>query len=1337
MDHLADDADDLMQIVALASGGGSPREGVDETAEIGDLVALGATAPSQRRYEQRSWEHAAHARAAKKQKATETQLAKASARVTELSAQSKINALLGGEPVSKIASSGDLEPDVLSLIAMRLAFGPTVRNNPGKAINQAQAARLVASCLESVQQDPLPKMLLSLTSPKVTGRARRLLVCCHQWDETTQRMQSARAQLLKGEQQHFAPVFRKVLVQQGRLVLESTSPQGVTEIVEQGFLVRSKVLHATSANDILAGLLPSLPFELDRAGSLDHLFQEVEAVVFCWCCDRASSNLCALEWLRREVSAHSPRVLFHAEPCALHGLHLAKSMSPTTSGVAAALSSFSRLLRFASIARDVRKIIIEVVGQNFVWAKEPPSPSQVSYLQRVVEAICGASAAGDNSEANAKSSQTTFRKRLAAFVACCDFSAQGKGCFYHHCEMVAEGHASGNSRDKGCCNNAADALEKTTACVLNFVLGRRWEVAALARWTHVSKLLSRALLLMGGVGLLPRILMALIAAGPSEEEIAARVEEDPTNRQARNQMKLRKVGQALVGKAFEVTVAFWATASLDKLHHAVAGGGQKERVTLQHLINPDVSLVGQCSDALVNLLSDYSQDSDGWSILCYMGVNMRSSEARETGRRVLLQGCAGLFQHFERRMAVPPYSLLRLTSDAVSDLEKARLARQFLAINPACLGSFAAGLRKLFPTERAMVNMAPRYLEAWSDGQDLSIHLSERAHASMRLDIASVGRGKSFTPSSNRVFCRAARAIHMSRGGADPLKTPIVPAALADAPGACGSRPAHGERGTANSHRGGAFIQLHNQKLHAYKQTVAPDRPISSDERKAVLDRARAEWGAVKTVPKLKADWETLKDHPDSRRADETALVKRDQREQPFRPFWGASTSHELVVCPSRVSAHRLVLAGSSGDSDGEDPRLIVPETLPDRCKGVHGSWTAFHGCAGGEKNVCRRHGCLSQQDQRQLDNLVRRLNGFVDQLGKSTVCATNTFLRFRCPRVAAVADLAEGAGERRDLVALLVVARYRPKAQIFCRCEVVGAPPESALPAEYPCRMKLCIGPSRMGGKWRSASLVTTDELCRELLTLGPTWDILPLCTSVDIDSHDLLTFIVHGDRGPFNMSREGRPKPTTSAGPFAWELALSLGDCPTVVGAADASMQVVADPESRESSDDEMEALGLLPPVFLEDVCGVADDESLLEDAECDADPESAGIEAQGGSDAPASSSGEGALDLRVAELVAGASIDEFGYVKPPPGSNVFSQWACVGRITRFEARGPLDKPNVACRCLVHKKCSVVRKAEKFSDADLLRWLLQAEVPRPDATPEEEASAARRHFVLATALL
>ena len=51
MDHLADDAGDLMQIVALASGGGSPREGVDETAEIGDLVALGATAPSQRRYE--------------------------------------------------------------------------------------------------------------------------------------------------------------------------------------------------------------------------------------------------------------------------------------------------------------------------------------------------------------------------------------------------------------------------------------------------------------------------------------------------------------------------------------------------------------------------------------------------------------------------------------------------------------------------------------------------------------------------------------------------------------------------------------------------------------------------------------------------------------------------------------------------------------------------------------------------------------------------------------------------------------------------------------------------------------------------------------------------------------------------------------------------------------------------------------------------------------------------------------------------------------------------------------------------------------------------------------
>ena len=460
MDHLADDADDLMQLVALASGDGSPREGVEEeTAEIRDLVALGAAGPSQHRYEQRSWEHAAHARAAKKQRATETQLAKASARVADLSAQAKINALLGGEPASKSASSGDLEPDVLSLVAMRLAFGPTVRNNPGKAINQAQAARLVASCLEMLQQDPLPK-LLSLESPKVTGQARRLLVCCHQWDETTQRMQSARKQLLKGERQHFAPVLRKVLVQQGRLVLECTSPQGVTAIVEQGFLVRSKVLHSTSANDILAGLLPSLPFELDRTGSLDHLLQEVEAVVVCWCCDRASSNLSALEWLRREVSAHSPRALFHAEPCALHGLHLAKSMSPTTSGVAAALSSFSRLLRFATIARDVRKIIIQVVRENFVWAKQPPSPSQVSFRERVVEAICGASAAGDNSEANTKSSQAVFRQRLEAFVACCDFSAQGKGCFYHHCEMVAEGHASSSSRDKPCCNNTADALEK-------------------------------------------------------------------------------------------------------------------------------------------------------------------------------------------------------------------------------------------------------------------------------------------------------------------------------------------------------------------------------------------------------------------------------------------------------------------------------------------------------------------------------------------------------------------------------------------------------------------------------------------------------------------------------------------------------------------------------------------------------------------------------------------------------------------------------------------------------------------------------------------------------------
>ena len=98
---------------------------------------------------------------------------------------------------------------------------------------------------------------------------------------------------------------------------------------------------------------------------------------------------------------------------------------------------------------------------------------------------------------------------------------------------------------------------------------------------------------------------------------------------------------------------------------------------------------------------------------------------------------------------------------------------------------------------------------------------------------------------------------------------------------------------------------------------------------------------------------------------------------------------------------------------------------------------------------------------------------------------------------------------------------RYSPKVQALARCAPTQHS-DAALYAELPpvpFDLKMWRRESRLGGPWMVPWLNTSDEVCLEMLRLGPatSWSLVPLTVETPVDVASLMYFRAVGVKEPF----------------------------------------------------------------------------------------------------------------------------------------------------------------------------------------------------------------------------
>jgi len=155
----------------------------------------------------------------------------------------------------------------------------------------------------------------------------------------------------------------------------------------------------------------------------------------------------------------------------------------------------------------------------------------------------------------------------------------------------------------------------------------------------------------------------------------------------------------------------------------------------------------------------------------------------------------------------------------------------------------------LYQDEDEFIVRAPLALQAWGQSAITSIDFSERSHSQMRTDLISSGPAHGFKAAADRLLCRQFAMAHTQLGGRDPGAMSIED--IVGKPLCLGK--------SVNSKRAGLgsniFFEFRGVRLHSLKSLVAPNRPLSADELKAMEAKIRAEWSLVQDDPVQMDAW--------------------------------------------------------------------------------------------------------------------------------------------------------------------------------------------------------------------------------------------------------------------------------------------------------------------------------------------------------------------------------------------------------------------------------------------------------------------------------------------------
>lgn len=1261
-------------------------------------------------------------------------------------------------------------------VIQRLALMPAIRGDSGARFSQARAVGLVALVVRRLQRAFVDKLfgimrgrpIEDTEEPQAVSSPPSVLAVDWQWDETSQRIRALLAERLGGERSGHGKVGVQVIVQAG-MVREYRSAEEalVAEVAREPVVSRSMLLEHQSADYILEAVLRSLPFDLaDRccmqevAGNCDHL-------LLTFCVDRAAANMRALSWVFEVLQGAGmpPNVFPHVELCAAHGVALVKSRARGDhDGIVQASHSLSALMRQGRSLATLRDAVLQLVNRHLEVRKER-RPADIdargSWLADLLYSGSGTEHLWVTT-ASGEVRKGRLLMDLQAVTDAFDLGADGSP-IVHWC------HKDG-AIGKGCCNSREEAVEKTAVPLLNWLIHRSWDAASVSRWTYVLNNLRKIAVGFLSNSLLPKALAEMqVFCGVTqgmERMLAKMLAADEGNFSAREKLRLLKICQSLCKPkaAWQIATVITVLALVDKILWSILGFDRRHRATLGSLLDESSSPLAMCQRALLDHLSYWSALASHWALFAAMGGMFDNTECRRFARMHLLTISASLLDHFELRMAHPPYSLLVLASSGVGLDRKMAAATRFRDVPDHCLNVFCRRLRRAYPGDEALLRSGSHLLKALADSPFISVDKSERLHASMRVDLRSTGRARCFTTSSDRIVCQEVRAEHQTRSGVDPSKALVssgtsrrrgseAASAVVDA------KPDQRARAT----RGGARMVWQNHKMSAFKAAVAPARPLTNTERKRVQDRCSEEWPALPAEEK--AMWEQIA-LGDRWAALSQAPPLAAGPPAPFVPLWGQGPEADrgYAVPPSEIAAewHRL---GSDKRRRvvHEDPALRVAGVVEARSHGT--SHLDIFGCGASKKNICRA--TLAPEAASELDELVKKLNAWVKSLGigPARSCQQLVWLRGERKR--------EGAsgGHFVDAVLLLIDCRFRPNMQFFGRCILEGASCDqvaSELPP-YPYTVNLASRPARLSPSFRTADIATSDEISLALSRIGSSWEIRTLVWE-ESDSESLLSFRVTGASevvpcGPAKRSRTSGIPPCTIPAemliedPLAFGRAAAQGNRQSQL-ATEGGLRGDSPPQA-DSGDEFGFDAGEPQPSAPGDVIAqcIADlmESDLVEAGELALFaednlelgefmlPAAAQQGEEGQDDEPVSEVEEQAA-LKIGEreamepapspefaevtpevAAAGATISDAGYISSQ--AQGWQDIAAVGRITTWPSSKPVERRSVGCRCYLHPGCtSAARSRQVVDDQTLLRWLFSGQ-REPGATRERQHELAKLH--------
>jgi len=176
----------------------------------------------------------------------------------------------------------------------------------------------------------------------------------------------------------------------GAIASWEASEDDVFRATIEPWLCKGRVLAHQTTDWLLEGILRQMPFDIESTGVLKDLTSTFQIFFLLFSCDRASANFSSLFYIwDRIVQSRVLGIVPHCEPCASHGVPLAKGRCPIAKDLLAASFSFTRFMRYDRNVQDIRASVERVVSASLVIIHGSPSAARVTFVEELIAQIFG------------------------------------------------------------------------------------------------------------------------------------------------------------------------------------------------------------------------------------------------------------------------------------------------------------------------------------------------------------------------------------------------------------------------------------------------------------------------------------------------------------------------------------------------------------------------------------------------------------------------------------------------------------------------------------------------------------------------------------------------------------------------------------------------------------------------------------------------------------------------------------------------------------------------------------------------------------------------------------